>query len=346
VPTDPDRRPRRGWLGRIGLVLLGCFAAFALCEIGFRVVERIQLARAGELWAVYDARIGWRLNPKFGDHNPDGLRDHPVQPKAGRTRLLILGDSVPYYGDSVDDTLVGHLRGELARTRDPASFDVLDAGVKGYTNWQELQFLKERGLAFEPDLVGVAFVLNDCYRTLHQFRVEDGKLVGQDYDFSDEALQGEPWTYRALRTSHFLLWLRHRISSVQPVPAGDYTFDHRPDFKNAWKDEPWLAIEAQMREMVDLGRAKGFRVFLVAFPFGDQYRPDYLARDRDYVLKPQRKLAEICARLSIPCLDLFPLLDPSADLLDDRIHLTAAGRAKAAAGIAEFLDSHRLLPAR
>jgi lysophospholipase L1-like esterase len=98
--------------------------------------------------------------------------------------------------------------------------------------------------------------------------------------------------------------------------------------------------------MSELGRSKGFRVFLVAFPFGDQYRPDYLARDREYVMKPQRKLAEICARLGIPELDLHPFLDPAADFDADRIHLTASGRSRAAARIAAFLRESELLPAR
>jgi len=64
------------------------------------------------------------------------------------------------------------------------------------------------------------------------------------------------------------------------------------------------------------------------------------------VMKPQRKLAEICARLAIPELDLYPALDPAADLEPDRIHLKPAGRAKAAARIAEFLREADLLPVR
>ena len=345
MPENPARTLRRLSL-RLALLLCGILLALLLCEIGFRVVESIQLARAGELWAVYDETLGWRPNPKYGDHNALGLRDRPVEPKDGRTRILFLGDSVLYYGDSIDDTLVGRLRGDLHRELGAESIDVVDAGVKGYTNWQELQFLKLRGLELEPDLVGVGFVLNDCYRMLHQFRVEDGRIVGQGYEFSEEAVGGEPWPKRWLRRSRFLVWLRHRFSSLEPVPADEYTFDQRPDFRSAWRDEPWLAVEAQLREMTDLGRSHGFRVFLVTFPFGDQYRADYLARDRDYVMKPQRKLAEICAKLGIPELDLHPFLDPAADLDPDRIHLTASGRSKAAAKIAEFLRETNLLPAR
>lgn len=346
VPENHERRTRRSLLLRLALLLAGFVFAFLLCEVVFRVVESIQLARAGELWAVHDEALGWRGNPKYGDHNALGLRDRPVLEKNGRERILFLGDSVLYYGDDVDDTVVGHLRSDLEREAGAQAIDVVDAGVKGYTNWQELQFLKLHGLALEPDLVGVGFVLNDCYRRLHQFRVEDGRIIGQGYEFSEEAVESETWLRRFLRRSRFLVWLRHRFASVEAVPDDEFTFDHRPDFRSAWEDAPWIAVEAQMREMTDLGRSNGFRVFLVAFPFGDQYRPDYLARDREYVMKPQRKLAEICARLAIPELDLHPLLDPATDFETDRIHLTAAGRARAARRIAEFLRERDLLPTR
>jgi lysophospholipase L1-like esterase len=328
---------RRRWLTRAGLASLALAAAFLLCELGFRLVESVRVARAGELWAVYDPELGWRLNPRYRDHNALGLRDRPVTPKRGRERILFLGDSLLYYASSVDDTLVGHLRAELDAAIGPDAVDVVNAGVKGYTNWQELRFLELHGLALEPDLVGVGFVLNDCYRMLHAFRVENGHIVGQGYEFSEEAVGAESWLRHTLRRSHLLVWLRRGFSDVDGVLASEFTFDQRPDFQAAWRDEPWLAIESQLREMVALGKTHGFGVFLVVFPFGDQYREDYLERDRDHVLKPQRKLTEICGRLGLPCLDLYPLLDGRSDLGPDRIHLTASGRATSAARIARFL---------
>ena len=73
--------------------------------------------------------------------------------------------------------------------------------------------------------------------------------------------------------------------------SGGYDFDYRPDFSTAWQDSAWAMINAQMREMADLARCNHFRLFLVVVPFAEQYRRDYLARDPQYVLKPQRILA-------------------------------------------------------
>jgi hypothetical protein len=73
-------------------------------------------------------------------------------------------------------------------------------------------------------------------------------------------------------------------------------------------------------------------VFVVVFPFAEQLRPDYLARDAEFVRFPQRKLAELCTRLGIRLLDLFDELDAAQDFDDDRIHLTAVGRRRAGWG--------------
>ena len=325
--------------------------SFGLLEAGFRIHEVVWAMQQGEGWAVFDPDLGYRLNPKYADTNAHGLRDHPVTPKEGHFRVLMLGDSVTYYGDDIDDTYVGRLRALLAQDPDVLPLDVLNAGTKGYTNYQELVFLKKYGLQFQPDLVGVGFVLNDLHKILHQFRVKDGRIVGQSFDFTPEAVQSvDSWLYQTARKSKFLTWLRRRLSianaAVELTVREGFSFDHRPDFNTAWKDASWPATESQLREMTDLGARHGFTVFVVVFPFGEQYRKDYLARDPDYVLKPQRELADICGRLKIACLDLFPVLDPAIHIQEDNIHLTNAGRARVAEVLAAFLKTERLVPIR
>jgi lysophospholipase L1-like esterase len=339
----------RHWVGPALLVVASLSLCFAALEGGFRIAEELRVRlHQGELWAVYDPELGYRLNPRFEGVNAEGLRDHPIAPKDGRFRVLVLGDSVAYYGDDVDDTFVGHARRALREQTGRVDLDVLNAGVKGYTNYQELLYLERDGVALQPDLVGVAFVLNDLYRFLHRFRVRDGRIVGNSYDLTDEAIGSvDNRLYQLLRRSAFLVWLRHRMGGLVDR-AGDavsegFSFDARPDFRNAWRDAAWNDVEVQLARMQELGRKHDFGVFLMAFPFGEQYRPDYLAKDRDYVLKPQQKLREISERLGIPVLDLYPLLDPGVDLDADEIHLTAAGRRKVGGLLADFLVERGML---
>ena len=326
-----------------GLVLLAASAllSFTMLEVGFRLYESVRLTAAGELWAVYDDTLGYRNNPAFGDHNVEGFRNRPLEPKAERFRIVVLGDSVAYYGDDPDDTFPGRLRSHLNQPFDTEPIDVVNTSVRGWTNWQEVRFLERHVDDLEPDLVLVAFVLNDNHRTLHAFQIDDGKIVGENFDFDpDVVAQVDSWLYRTLRRSHALVWMRHQLSALDADAIGSsdgYSFEYRPDFRTAWLDEPWAQVEEQLGRLTALGEQRGFRVAVVVFPFGDQYRKDYLDRDREYVLKPQRQLADISARLQIPLVDLYATLDPGIHLMEDGIHLTTGGREHVAAHLGEFL---------
>jgi hypothetical protein len=142
-------------------------------------------------WAIYDAELGYRPRPGFQGWNELGLRDEAIeQPKRG-FRVLLLGDSVPFYGDTPADTYPGHLERALQANAALAPSEVVNAGVRGYTNYQEVLFLEKYGVTAEPDLVGFSFILNDLHKILHQFKLVNGEIVGQTYAFSSEARRGE-----------------------------------------------------------------------------------------------------------------------------------------------------------
>lgn len=320
---------------------------FAVLEGGFRLYEALRLRAAGELWAVYDETVGYRNNPAYGDHNAAGFRDRPLTPKNERFRIVVLGDSVAYYGDDRDDTFPALLRSQLNGSSVDERFDVVNTGVRGWTTWQQVRFFEARVDTLAPDLVLVALVLNDGHQILHAFDVEDGQIVGQGYDFAPAVIaQVDSWLYQTLRRSHFLVWLRRQLSRIDADAVGGadgYTFEFRPDFRTAWLDAPWKQIEEQLERLRTLGAQRGFDVGIIVFPFGDQYREDYLSRDRDYVLKPQRELASLTGRLGLPLFDLYPELDATTDLLEDGIHLTASGRQHVATYLAESLSDTGLL---
>jgi lysophospholipase L1-like esterase len=306
------------------------------------------VADGSSYWAVYDPDLGYRQNPAFKDMNALGFRDEPVGPK-GDFRIVLLGDSLLVYGDTRDDTVAAHVRTSLDRREPPVAVDLINAGVKGYTNYQELLLLREVGIGLNPDLVGFAFCLNDLYTFLHSFDVDNGRLVPGTYRFSDEALGADvrPWWQRLATRSQLLVALHRMLptaaDAAEMALAGGYSFDFRLDVRNAWRDEAWNQIEQQLREAVDLGRRHGFEVFVVTFPVAVQYSPDYLSRDRAYVLKPQRTMNDICDRLAIRCHDLYP--DLAAGLfVEDGLHLTGDGRRVSATSIADFLGKAKLIP--
>jgi hypothetical protein len=193
-------------------------------------------------------------------------------------------------------------------------------------------------------------VLNDVHRFLHAIRTRPGDTYRfGDLVFNQEAIDTLPsfwhWLQRRSQLAE-AIFLRIPIAhkALEFYERGGYGFDYRVDFSTAWQDRQWPMIEDNLAEMVRLGNAHGFRVFLTVMPFGEQYRKDYLERDRAYVLKPQRKLREICGRLGIPLLDLYGALDPVQDITEDQIHLTGPGRRKAGERTAEFLLAEGLAP--
>jgi lysophospholipase L1-like esterase len=358
LPVQDRSRPVLTWRMRLMLLAFGLTIAILFAEGGLRVAEAMadpaaaegwgSVESRGEYWAIPDPDLGYRQNPRFADLNSDGLRDPPIGPKANRFRVLMLGDSLAVYGDSVDDTFVGEARAALASDPSFAGVHLINAGIKGYTNYQEVAYLRKYGVEFEPDSVGFAFCLNDLFKFLHSFEIENGKLVPGTYQFSTEAVAGAPqrWWIRLARQSRLLVWLQNNLSVVRSAAqwgaTQGFSFDHRLDVRPAWQDAPWQAIETQLGEAALLGRERGFSVFVLAFPLAVQYDTDYLVKDREYVLKPQRKLREICMRLGLPFYDLYGDLG-AGHFIDDGLHLTAEGRRVAGGALAGFLSKSGLI---
>ncbi len=347
------------WRGKLVLLLFGLFLMCIVLEVGLRISAAIEAARPrpdmnaganGQFWAIYDSDLGYRQNPNYGDMNSDGLRNPPIGPKADKFRVLILGDSVAVYGDTVEDTFVGHMRADLKKSPANENVELIDAGIKGYTNYQELEYLKKFGLKFQPNLVGVEFCLNDLHKILQSFRVKNGQIVPGTYQFASDSLsEATNILARIARQSYLFVWMRSKARVAWGVLAwklgGGYSFDYKLDIHTAWQEEKWPMIESQMKEMVELGKQHHFPVFVAVVPVAVQYDAGYLARDRAHVLMPQRKLNEICSRLRIPFFDLYPDLDATM-FVDDGIHLTKEGRIRTGQRLAAFLEKSGLLPAK
>src|SRR5437773_3076 len=111
APETPRRTPRRKALFAAVAVCITLFALLLVGEIALRakaaietrrIRQALSLGSGGTSWAVYDPDLNYRNRPNWGDHNADGMRDRPTPPKM-QFRILMLGDSIGYYGDSIDD---------------------------------------------------------------------------------------------------------------------------------------------------------------------------------------------------------------------------------------------------
>ncbi len=108
---------------------------------------------------------GWQQKLDFNvpvNVNAQGLRGADIGLKDDRQRILIVADSTTYgSGVAVEHIIPTALAEELGSDQ----VEIINGGFATYNTVQELLFLEEEGLAFEPDLVILAFSPNTDIQT-------------------------------------------------------------------------------------------------------------------------------------------------------------------------------------
>jgi lysophospholipase L1-like esterase len=283
--------------------------------------------------------LRWRYSPG-GPHNSLGLRDIERGPKVeGEHRILFLGDSLLYSSETSTGELVPQ-RVARGLSEDFGRIEGINAGVPGYTTWQELRFLIHHGLAMEPDRVVLCFVFNDVFDPyLH--RVEEDLTLTHDpatrlSRFDTSALPGSLFarSYLAHETWRVMDLLAAHVSG-----RGSYKFETMSDQWLAWKRHPWARVGDRLRAMRDLLAQRGIPLELVVFPVREQFDPDKRARNPDYLFRPQRELQAIAEQLDIPRLDLTEAIDTGGGdaLFSHYVHLNHDGNTVVAEAIETWL---------
>jgi hypothetical protein len=89
-------------------------------------------------------------------------RDYRLEKSPGTFRIVVLGDSVTFgHGAMFETTYPYLLEQHLRSWRPDVGWEVWNLGVPGYNTRQELEYLREIGPTFRPDLVIVGFFPND-----------------------------------------------------------------------------------------------------------------------------------------------------------------------------------------
>jgi lysophospholipase L1-like esterase len=125
----------------------------------------------------------WKLKPNYDDEliriNSTGFRDKERRcaKDKGLFRILCLGDSSTF-GVRVllSETYHSQLEEALNERSGSAGrkFEVMNAGVDGYTSAQGLAFYKYKGTRYHPDMVTFYFGIND---PIKRFYLDDDKIM-------------------------------------------------------------------------------------------------------------------------------------------------------------------------
>ena len=218
------QEPSPRWRAMGPLALLGASLAVTVLALegAFRLagvsVGTVQINRA-TVRRSENPRLRFELRPGSAVRaeveyrvNAQGLRgrETTVEKPKGLRRVAVLGDSIAFgYWVAERDGFPSQLEAMLNATGAPGHVEVLNFGVPGYNLDQEIEALRARGLAFSPDLVVVAFCLNDLEGL---FSYELGLV-------QDRAARKGSWLGRLreglLGRSLLFSWIEYRLSELE-----------------------------------------------------------------------------------------------------------------------------------
>ncbi len=348
-----------GRMAGVALALVSTLGTVAFLELtirGYRAVSH-RLDQENPLHIVCDPCPElYRLNPEHPLVGPDGLRGAPVQvPKPeGVFRVLVLGDSVSYgplvaEGSRFTEILEDHLAGQAEGLK----IEVVNAGVSGYTTYNEVQLFRRLGPELQPDLVLLAFVMNDVanprlhwgYTRRAIRRIPPEAIPNPAYDRKKNRL----W-----RNLHLFRIIQRRARAILPAaPAGD-AWPTRITGEDSLSIEvlldpdssEWSWLRGQLEQLHDLVVAGGGHLALVVLPLAYQL-------EEGYPYRPQALMMDYCRERGLRCLDLLPSFSAGKAeelFLGERSgywdvwHLTEEGHELTAAELAAFLLEGGLVP--
>ena len=189
-----DATMKTSWVQNLILMIISILATCLVAEFALRVmVPGIVLFprfHAAAHYGDYTLRTT-RPNARFTHTSIDGSWNYAINAQgfrdlanyshdkpAGTLRVLVLGDSHTLgYEVRQNATFSEIVKRQLAAKGIAA--EVLNTGVSGFSTAEELAFLENEGLRYDPDLVVLGFFRNDFEDNLKAglFRLEGDALV-------------------------------------------------------------------------------------------------------------------------------------------------------------------------
>jgi lysophospholipase L1-like esterase len=324
-------------MGKKVLLALGAtFACLLFAELLLRLlgtapgVTRLEIDLPhGSFQSSRNAVLGYEPRPGSLGVNDYGIHDHDydLDKPEGTIRILVIGDSIGYGfcndGEALhlDSLFMKQLEQSLQKTF-PAPVEVINLCVSGYDTVQEVEFLAEKGLALDPDMVLVAYCLNDDFDASMEMQ-----YFKQQSQFGIDSEIGQ----KVFLSSHLarLFWL----SNWKPEPQA-------PGQK---QKEKVSRTERGFARLADMAQKEGFQPVIVVFPL---FEP--IEAYRWY--GSHQRVAALARQFGFPALDL---IGPFSEATDgdlrklqgrcNREHPDEKGHAAAAVAIENFLKGTGLL---
>jgi hypothetical protein len=241
-----------------------------------------------------DSHYEWQSIPV--DINSRGLRgpETTYEKPPGTYRILNLGDSVVMgWGVRLEETYGQRLE-LLLNEEDSASstsFEVINAGVPGWSLDNALAYLQAEGLKYQPDLVVLDITI------ANDINGKSALLAGKDSGpfrwLSDHTYL---WPFLQSQVS----WARARAQGRDRVDTIDPPTNPAKYFPLDEESERWTERWNSVMAIAQLAEEHDARFALILFPL------EFQVLDKSYTTLPQQIFTSNAAEADIATLDLLP----------------------------------------
>ncbi|MEJ2744992.1 MAG: SGNH/GDSL hydrolase family protein, partial [bacterium] len=284
-----------------------------------------------------DPLLMWSPLPYYDDGiftiNSDGFRDGEYRRAKGGNvfRILCLGDSSTF-GINMALAKIYHKRLESKLNQELGSqdlrFEVINAGVAGYSSLQGLSLYKHKGCLYNPDVVTFYFGINDPVR---RFYLSDKEIMQNNTPSFVKTLTNkvllQSASYRVLRKAILSL-----VGSSVAKWRGNKARVSREDYKN------------NILEIDGLCRRNGSRLILISPCLCKDNAEDW--ERYDDVIAYRKVLEETARDFRIPLITIDELTEraeaPSKDYFHGKTHPNKYGHELIARRLYDYLVSNVL----
>jgi lysophospholipase L1-like esterase len=298
-------------VSRFSLALFSIVLSFAMLEIIFRLFDiqhdvpktgtwqDVLVPRQDRVPGVrYQFKPHSRFYTQYGS-NPDGYfdehnrlyfhmnnygfrgKDVEMKKPDGTIRVIVLGDSFTM-GDGVklEDTFCVLLEERLRKEN--RRVEVLNFGMSGWNTSDQVAYLREIGVRFNPDIVIVAYVLNDA-----AIELLPGDLMRDEFQEAHEK-RLLPWSYFFTYTN--TLFTRRRLGQQYIRELLNSPVTH---------EDEWNINLARLYRGSKIAAEVGSKFVVAIFPL-------FYDLTEDYPFQPLHDLVRThCEKNDVPVLDLL-----------------------------------------
>ncbi|MDH4222408.1 MAG: SGNH/GDSL hydrolase family protein [candidate division Zixibacteria bacterium] len=288
-----------------------------------------------------DAELFWRIRPNqsikgkfFMDGvyhiNSKGYRDYEFTDNKTKnmTRIIIMGNSCTFgWNVDLEETYAKILEKLLNQNLPETGYEVINAGMTGYSTYQGLRLLKREILKLHPDIILISYGWNDMCPS---------ERVDKEQKFPPQ------WILNLddfLSFSRFYSFLKFEVMTL--LKYGKNT-SREKSLVYRVSIEDYLA---NLGEMARIAKEAGIKVMFLSTPVssariflgpGKTSKPHIANKYYNNALK------DFSPRINVPLIDVATLFDGRGDLYDngreEYIHYNAKGHQVIAEAIFQYFQ--------